>query len=52
MIAGAAAPDRGAIRLDGADRKDWDPERLGEHIGFMPQEPTLFAGSIKAMVVL
>jgi ATP-binding cassette subfamily C protein len=50
MIAGAASPDRGAIRFDGADRKDWDPERLGEHIGFMPQEPTLFAGSIKANI--
>ncbi|HET9161200.1 MAG TPA: type I secretion system permease/ATPase [Caulobacteraceae bacterium] len=50
MIAGAAAPDRGVIRLDGADRKDWDPERLGEHIGFMPQEATLFAGSIKSNI--
>jgi ATP-binding cassette subfamily C exporter for protease/lipase len=50
LIAGAAAPDRGAIRFDGADRKDWDPERLGEHIGFMPQEATLFAGSIKANI--
>ena len=50
LIAGAAAPDRGTIRFDGADRKDWDPERLGEHIGFMPQEATLFAGSIKANI--
>lgn len=47
MIAGAGAPDRGAIRLDGADRNDWDPERLGRHIGYMPQEATLFAGTIK-----
>lgn len=50
MIAGAAVPDRGAIRFDGADRKDWDPEKLGAHIGFMPQEATLFAGSIKANI--
>jgi ATP-binding cassette subfamily C protein len=50
MIAGAASPDRGAIRFDGADRKDWDPELLGEHIGFMPQEATLFAGTIKANI--
>lgn len=50
MIAGAATPDRGAIRFDGAERKDWDPERLGRFVGFMPQESTLFAGSIKANI--
>jgi PrtD family type I secretion system ABC transporter len=50
MIAGAATADRGAIRMDGADRKDWDPERLGQHIGFMPQESSLFAGTIKANI--
>ena len=47
MLAGAATPDRGAFRFDGAERGDWDPERLGQHIGFMPQESTLFAGTIK-----
>jgi len=50
MIAGAGSPDRGSIRFDGADRADWDPERLGRHIGFMPQEATLFAGTIKANI--
>lgn len=47
MIAGAAVPDRGAVRFDGAETKDWDPERLARHIGFMPQEATLFAGTVK-----
>jgi ATP-binding cassette subfamily C protein len=47
MIAGAASPDRGCIRLDGADRADWDAERLGRHVGFMPQEATLFAGTVR-----
>jgi PrtD family type I secretion system ABC transporter len=50
MIAGAAVADRGAVRFDGAERSDWDPERLGKHIGFMPQEPTLFAGTIKSNI--
>ena len=46
-LAGAAIPAGGSIRFDGADQRNWDPERLAEHIGFMPQEPSLFAGTIK-----
>lgn len=46
-LAGAALPDRGGIRFDGADSRDWDAERLARHIGFLPQEPTLFAGTVK-----
>lgn len=45
-IAGALLPDRGAIRFDGADAKDWDPERLAQHIGYLPQDSVLFAGSV------
>lgn len=45
-LAGAILPDRGTIRLDGADMRDWDPERLAPHIGYLPQLPTLLAGSI------
>ena len=47
MIAGAARPDRGVVRLDGGDVTLWDPERLARHIGYMPQETTLFAGTVK-----
>jgi ATP-binding cassette subfamily C protein len=46
-LAGAAIPAGGSIRYDGADQRNWDPERLAEHIGFMPQEPSLFAGTVK-----
>ena len=46
LIAGATMPDRGIIRLDGADLGNWDPERLARHVGYLPQEPTLFAGTI------
>lgn len=45
-IANALAPDRGAIRFDGANTGDWDPELLGRHIGYLPQAPTLFEGTI------
>jgi ATP-binding cassette subfamily C protein len=47
LIAGAVSPDEGTVRFDLADRRDWQPELLARHVGFMPQEPTLFAGTIK-----
>jgi ATP-binding cassette subfamily C protein len=46
-IAGALRPSAGFIRFDGAEQRDWDPEQLARHIGFMPQETMLFAGTIK-----
>ncbi|MEZ5972176.1 MAG: ATP-binding cassette domain-containing protein [Hyphomonadaceae bacterium] len=45
-VAGATRPDGGAVRLDGAKMTDWDPDRLGRHIGYLPQEVALFAGTI------
>lgn len=45
-LAGAVRTDRGAIRIDGAALTDWDPERLAAHIGYVPQAPTLFSGTL------
>jgi ATP-binding cassette subfamily C protein len=45
-VAGAYLPDGGAVRLDGAKLTDWDPDALGEHIGYLPQEVALFGGTI------
>lgn len=36
----------GVIRLDGYDIKQWDPEKLGRHIGYLPQDIELFAGTV------
>lgn len=47
VIAGAYRPQLGVVRLDGADYAQWDPERLAAHIGYLPQDSALFAGSVK-----
>ncbi|KNY20871.1 type I secretion system permease/ATPase [Methylobacterium sp. ARG-1] len=39
-------PVRGRIQLDGADLRQWSPERFGAQLGYLPQEPGLFAGTI------
>lgn len=37
---------RGAIRLDGADIKQWDPDALGPYLGYLPQDVALLDGTI------
>lgn len=46
LMVGAWKPQQGVIRIDGADINNWPPERLGQHIGYLPQDIELFAGSI------
>lgn len=47
MLVGAMQPTVGTVRIDGARLADWDQDDLGRHIGYMPQEPSLFEGSVK-----
>ena len=47
VIAGAIIPDVGTVRVDGAQRSDWDSDELGRFVGYLPQEPSLFEGTIK-----
>ncbi len=46
LLVGAWAPLAGKVRLDGADLTQWDKQQLGPHIGYLPQDIQLFAGSI------
>lgn len=47
VIAGALAPDQGTVRMDGANYTDWDADALAEHIGYLPQDPSLMSGTVK-----
>lgn len=46
VVVGAWLPVAGTVRLDGASLNQWAPEALGRHIGYLPQDVELFAGSI------
>jgi PrtD family type I secretion system ABC transporter len=45
-LVGAAQPVNGAVRLDGTEIQHWDPEQLGKHLGYLPQDVKLFRGSV------
>jgi ATP-binding cassette subfamily C protein len=45
-LVGAWMPVRGKVRLDAAALDQWLPEMLGRHIGYLPQDVELFAGTV------
>lgn len=45
-LIGAWPPAGGSIRLDGATLEQYDPDVLGRLIGYLPQQVTLFDGTI------
>src|SRR4051812_630884 len=46
MLVGVWRPVRGRIRLDGAALDQWSPDSLGKHIGYLPQDVELLAGTV------
>jgi ATP-binding cassette subfamily C exporter for protease/lipase len=45
-IAGAVPLAAGVIRMDGADVKQWERDKLGKYIGYLPQSVHLMQGTV------
>jgi ATP-binding cassette subfamily C protein PrsD len=46
MLVGVWPTWRGKVRLDSAALEQWLPEDVGRHIGYLPQDVELFAGTV------
>ena len=50
LLVGLWMPDEGSVRLDGGSFEQWDlmgsPEKLGPHLGYLPQNAQLLDGTI------
>ena len=46
VLTGVEAASQGHIRIDGADVRHWDRAQFGEVVGYLPQTPKFFDGTI------
>jgi ATP-binding cassette subfamily C protein LapB len=52
MLAGLYQPTEGMVEIDGIDLRQIDPIDFRSHVGFVSQEPRLFAGSLRDNILL
>ncbi|QIG49924.1 type I secretion system permease/ATPase [Nordella sp. HKS 07] len=46
ILVGTIEPTSGKVRLDGSEISHWPREALGQHMGYLPQQPEFFPGTI------
>nr|WP_284041290.1 type I secretion system permease/ATPase [Halomonas olivaria] len=51
LVLGFYQPSSGAVLVDGVDIRQLDPLQLRRHIGYVPQDVSLFAGSLRDNIV-
>jgi ATP-binding cassette subfamily C protein LapB len=52
LMLGLYQPQSGTIRIDGVDIRQLDPTQLRRNVGYVPQDATLFFGSLKENILL
>jgi PrtD family type I secretion system ABC transporter len=51
LLVGNIASRSGTVRLDSMDVAQWDGEDLGKHLGYLPQDVELFAGTVRENIL-
>ncbi|WP_192037221.1 type I secretion system permease/ATPase [Halomonas sp. YLGW01] len=51
LLLGLYQPTAGAVTVDGVDIRQFDPLELRRHIGYVPQDVSLFFGSLRDNVI-
>ncbi|MBA2778931.1 type I secretion system permease/ATPase [Billgrantia kenyensis] len=51
LLLGLYTPTAGAVMIDGVDLRQFDPIQLRRHIGYVPQDVSLFFGSLRDNIV-
>jgi ATP-binding cassette subfamily C protein LapB len=52
MILGLYEPETGAVQIDGVDLRQLDPSELRHNIGYVPQDVSLFFGTLRENITL
>ncbi|MFG6179521.1 type I secretion system permease/ATPase [Halomonas sp. THAF12] len=51
LLLGLYEPTSGGVRLDGVDIRQFEPAQLRRHFGYVPQDVTLFQGTLRDNII-